>query len=153
MLEKSQKTGISKFKHKLHHLLTSKEQSFFVQFIRCSFAGGLAFVVDFSVFAFLTEVCHLYYIISNSISFTFGVLVNYFISISWIFPDSKFNSRKVEFVTFAVIGIIGLALTNLLLWGFSHFLGFHHLLSKALAAGIAYIWNFLIKKYWLFNSK
>ena len=132
-------------------LFIQENDHFFVQFIRCSFAGGVAFIVDFLIFAFLTEICHLHYIVSNTISFTFGVSVNYFITILWVFPNSKFDNKKLEFLSFTIIAIIGLILSNLLLWGFTYLLGIHHLLSKALSAGIAYIWNFLVKKYWLFK--
>jgi len=140
------------FKNEFNRLFIQKNDQFFTQFFRCTVAGGIAFMVDFSTFALLTELCNLHYIVSNTISFTFGVCVNYFITVFWVFTSSKFENKKLEFLSFTIIAIIGLILSNLLLWGFTHFLGIHHLLSKALSAVIAYIWNFLMKKYWLFNS-
>jgi len=138
-------------KNKFHHLFIQNNNQFFVQFVRYFFTGGLAFLVDFGMLVFLTEICGFYYIFSNTISFTLGLLISYTITIFWVFTKSKFSNRKLEFAFFAVIGIIGLVLTNVLLWCCTHVFGIYYLLSKIIATGIVYIWNFLAKKYWLFK--
>ena len=134
------------------YLVEQNDNQFFVQFVRYFFTGGLAFLVDFGMLAFLTEICGIHYIISNTISFTLGLSISYIITIFWIFTKSKFDNRKLEFTFFAIIGIVGLVLTNLLLWCFTHVFGVYYLLSKIIAAAFVFIWNFLVKKYWLFKK-
>jgi putative flippase GtrA len=142
---------MSILKNSFHHLFIQKSDHLLVQFIRCSVAGGTAFVVDFFTLAFLTEICGLHYILSNTVSFTLGLFVNYFITIFWVFTNDYRLNRRAEFLSFAVIGIVGLGLTNLLLWSFTNLLSIYYLLSKIISAGIVYIWSFLAKKYWLFK--
>ncbi|MDR1879032.1 MAG: GtrA family protein [Bacteroidales bacterium] len=147
-------TKYTNSKHKwLHKIFIEKTNNFFVQFFRYFFVGGLAFLVDFAALALFTEVCHFHYIISNTISFTLGLLVNYFISVLWVFNNSNVKNRKLEFVLFAIIGIIGLGINDLALWIFTHGYGIFYLLSKVLAAMVSYLWNFLARKYFLFNNK
>ena len=56
-----------------------------LQLMRYTFVGGVAFVVDFALLYILTEYCHFYYIASATISFIAGLLVNFIISILWVF--------------------------------------------------------------------
>ncbi len=122
-----------------------------MQFVRYFFVGGLAFAVDFGMLAFFTEVCGIHYITSNTLSFVLGLLVNYFISIHWVFTNSSFKNRKLEFFFFAIIGVIGLALNDAVLWICTQQIGIFYLLSKVIAAATSYLWNFFARKYLLFK--
>ncbi len=55
------------------------------QIIRFAFVGGGAFVIDYGVMIFLTEVGGLNYLISSAISFTVSVIFNYIMSVKWVF--------------------------------------------------------------------
>ena len=139
-------------KNAFRHLFIQKSNHFFVQYFRYFFVGGLAFVVDFGMLAFFTEVCGIHYIVSNTLSFTLGLLVNYFISIFWVFTDSKLKSRKLEFTFFAVIAVTGLVLSDLLLWVFTYYVGIYYLTAKIIVSVIVWQWNFLARKYLLFKA-
>lgn len=123
-----------------------------IQFFRYLFVGGLAFVVDFGLLYVLTEFCGLHYLLSATISFTAGLMINYLISMVWIFQSSGYN-KLVEFLTFAAIGIVGLLLTNLLMWVFTDHVGVHYMISKMLTTAIVLSWNFFARKYILFSKK
>ena len=56
-------------------------------------------------------------------------------------------SREAEFMVFVIISLIGLGLTELLMWVFTDGLGLFYLLSKAIAAVIVLLWNFFAKKF------
>ena len=56
-----------------------------IQFIRYFFAGGLAFVVDFALFALCLRVFGLHYLWANFIGLIAGLVINYVISILWVF--------------------------------------------------------------------
>ena len=87
-------------------ILFENTTNLFIQLFRYTLVGGLAFVVDFGLLFFLTEYVRLHYLISATISFLAGLLVNYVISTQWIFRDSKIKNKKVEFILFGLIGII-----------------------------------------------
>jgi putative flippase GtrA len=146
-------------RHKTHNLMrrwirelfVRKTEHVLIQSFRYLFVGGAAFAVDFLMLVFLTEVCRLHYIVSNSIAFLSGLTVNYLICIRWVFTTSGIGKRPLEFLAFAAIGLVGLGLNNLLLWGFTHFAGIYYMISKALAAIVVYLWNFLGRKYFIFK--
>ena len=115
--------------------------------------GGIAFLADYSLLYILTEGLHLHYLLSATVSFVAGLIVNYLISTLWIFRHSKLNNRMAEFAVYAIIGVVGLLFNNLLMYLFTDCLNIHYMLSKLITAALVMCWNFLGRKYILFNTK
>lgn len=134
-----------------HKLFYGSTDKLLVQFVRYFFVGGFAFVVDFGLLYILTEYARLHYLLSATLSFIAGLLVNYIISCLWVFNGSKFKNRLVEFLFFAAIGVVGLALNDTLIWLFTDCIGTHYMFSKIVAAAIVYLWNFFARKYLVFR--
>jgi len=112
----------------------------------------LSFCVDFGLLALLTEAGRLFYLVSAGISFLAGTTVSYLLSILWVFDVRRFSSRGLEYLVFVLVGMIGLALNEALLWLFTEPLGIHYLLSKIIAATIIFFWNFAARKRILFQQ-
>ncbi|MDR0790041.1 MAG: GtrA family protein [Bacteroidales bacterium] len=140
-------------KDKLQRLFLNKTNKVLLQLFRYTFVGGFAFVVDFGLLWLLTDVCGLYYILSATLSFSTGLCVNYFISVKVVFFESKVCNKKLEFFFVGVIGVVGLALNNGLLWFFTEQLAIYYLFSKIIAAILVYLWNFFARRYLLFDKK
>lgn len=136
----------------IDRLFVKKTDNFFVQLIRYTFVGGFAFVVDFGLLWILTEFAGFHYVLSATISFIAGLLVNYFISTLWVF-ESKMKSKAVEFIAFTLIGIVGLGLNDLFIWLFTEQLHIHYMASKLITAVLVYLWNFMARKYFVFTKK
>ncbi|WP_346702176.1 GtrA family protein [Barnesiella sp. An22] len=134
-----------------HKLFYGSTDKLLVQFVRYFFVGGFAFVVDFGLLYILTEYARLHYLLSATLSFIAGLLVNYIISYLWVFNGSKFKNRLVEFLFFAAIGVVGLALNDALIWLFTDCIGTHYMFSKIVAAAMVYLWNFFARKYLVFR--
>lgn len=134
-----------------HKLFYGSTDKLLVQFVRYFFVGGFAFVVDFGLLYILTEYAGLHYLLSATLSFIAGLLVNYIISCLWVFNSSKFKNRLVEFLFFAAIGVVGLALNDTLIWLFTDCIGTHYMFSKIVAAAMVYLWNFFARKYLVFR--
>ena len=81
---------------KIKSLFVGDTDNTFIQFFRYCFVGGFAFVVDFGVMTLLTEVFSVYPVVSSTVSFVAGLLVNYLLSTFWIFKNSKiiFNAYQ-----------------------------------------------------------
>ena len=135
----------------LKKILLESTNNTFLQFIRYTFVGGFAFVVDFILLYVLTEYMHIYYLLSATISFTVGLIVNYLFSKIWIFQTER-KIQLIEFLVFSFIGVIGLGFNNLFLWLFTEYCAIHYLLAKIFTTIIVYIWNFFARKYILFNK-
>ena len=134
-------------------LLKNPTNNWFIQLFRYCFVGGLAFPVDYGLLALLTEVFGLHYLVSATIAFIAGLVVNYFLSTSWVFRQSTLDSKWAEFFVFSVIGVVGLGLNNLLLYLFTDLCDIHYLISKLLTAAIVMLWNFGARKIILFNKR
>lgn len=137
--------------HLFKRLFYGTTDRLLVQFVRYFFVGGFAFVVDFGLLYILTEYAGLHYLLSATLSFISGLLVNYIISCIWVFSNSKFKNRLVEFLFFAAIGVVGLLLNDALIWLFTDCIGTHYMFSKIVAAAIVYLWNFFARKYLVFR--
>lgn len=132
-------------------LLRGATESTPTQFLRYSLVGGMAFLVDFgSLYAF-TEFGGLPYLVSAALAFVLGLCTNYVLSISWVFSSRKLGNRWLEFGVFALIGLVGLGLNELIIWQFTETIGLHYLVSKIVSAGVVLFWNFFARKYALFK--
>jgi putative flippase GtrA len=122
------------------------------QFLRYAVVGGLAFAVDAGLLWALTALAGFYYLLSAAISFTAGLVVNYLLSRFWVFDRRTLSSTTLEFAIFTLIGIVGLGLNQLVMWGFTEKLGLYYLLSKCCAAGCVLLWSFGARKWALFSG-
>ncbi len=133
----------------LHKMLISGGGThLLIQLFRYLIVGGVAFIVDFGLLAFLTEKFELPYQLSACISFVAGLTVNYVLSIFWVFnSQAQGRSAKVaEFTLFAIVGVVGLGLNALIMWLFTEKAGFHYLLSKIVSTIIVFAWNFFARR-------
>lgn len=135
----------------LRRVFVHKTQNTYVQFFRYGFVSVAALAVDFGGLVFLKEYAHLNYLLAATISFVAGLIVNYLLSAFWVFHSSKLLNKKHEFLLFTGIGLIGLGLTDLILWILTSGLGIYYVLSKAIATVIVYFWNFGARKKYVFH--
>lgn len=133
-------------------LFKSPTESLFIQLFRYGFVGGIAFLVDYGTMVMLTEIIGMHYLLSATISFILGLTTNYLISISWVFNQHKIANRWIEFLVFALIGIIGLGLNDSIMFLCTGRCGIHYTLSKIIATVIVFFWNFFARKIILFKQ-
>lgn len=121
------------------------------QFVRYIIVGGVAFLFDFVILYLLTEYANLHYLLSAMFAFIVGLTINYLLSINWVFNIRRVKEKKLEFVIFATIGIVGLGLNEFFMWLITQYLLFHYLLSKVLTTAVIFFWNFYARKIVLFK--
>ena len=124
----------------------------FVQLFRYVLVGGLAFVIDYGSLFVLTESFGVNYLLSAAIAFILGLLVNYLLSTIWVFADSRLNNKMAEFTVFAVIGLVGLVLNEVIMYICSDILNIHYIFSKLCSTGMVFFWNFFGRKFILFTK-
>lgn len=124
-----------------------------VQVFRYGIAGLTAATVDTGLLALLTELFgENLLLLWTAIAFACGLATTYIMSIKWVFSNRTMN-QAAELTIFIVIGLVGLGLTELLVWFFAIKLGWHYLLAKITAATTVFVWNFTAKKLLLFRNK
>jgi putative flippase GtrA len=125
------------------------------QFLRYFVTGGLAFVVDFGAFALALYYFDIHYLISNLIGLAAGNVVNYLLTVRWVFSTEKRKMEKyvfLEVVVFVLISLLGMGLNELLMYVFVGILHIQEMVSKVVAAIIVLLYNFLARKFILFKS-
>ena len=135
----------SKVKEIFKKLFITKTNNSLIQFLRYFFVGGVAAIVNIGMLYIFTEVFHIYYVISNILAFTLGLIVNYLLSKKLVFQDNVVDKRK-EFIIYALIGVLGLGLDTLLVLILSDKLKIYYMLSKIISTIIVFVWNFMARK-------
>jgi len=126
------------------------------QFIRYSFAGGIAAVVNTGLYAIVWRLLHPVwpghdYQVANVIGFLAGNLVNYLLSTHFVFDYHRLGKPSQEFGAYFLIGLAGLACSALILWLLVGSLHLHRDLAKIITVGIVFGWNFGARKVLLFT--
>ena len=122
------------------------------QFFKYLVVGGLAFVVDYTILFLLARYAGLHYLLAATAGFILGLVTNYLLCIGWIFDQRSMQNTVHEFAIFTMIGIAGLGLNNGLMYVATDLAGVHYLLSKLLAAACVLIFNFGLRRYFLFTN-
>lgn len=119
------------------------------QFMKFGVVGVIAFVIDYGLMVFLTEVFGINYLISATISFCVSTVFNYFASMRYVFRHKEGMSRHREFVIFVALSVVGLLLNNLCMWAGVELLHIHYMITKIGATAIVSVFNFVTRKIFL----
>lgn len=121
------------------------------QFMKYFLAAGVGYIVDFGAMVLCKEIFQLHYLVSATIGFIVGLVVVYIVSSRYVFGESKIKSRRHEFVLFALIGLVGLGILNLVMWILTSGISIDYMVSKILATVAVYMWNFLARRALYYN--
>lgn len=133
----------------------SNKRNIVGQFLRYFVTGGLAFIVDFGVFSLALYYFDVHYLIANLIGLMAGNVVNYLLSLGWVFSAEKRKMEKhrmLEITVFIVISLIGVGLNEVLMLFMVGKLSLNEMFSKVVAAGVVLVYNFLARKFILFRG-
>jgi putative flippase GtrA len=135
---------------KLWQALLSPTHNILVQIPRALVVSALAAALDVGVLVLLVELASWQPTFAAVISYLLGGVLQYVLSSLWVFPNSPKNVA-VGFIAFSLLSLVGLAITWGTMWLLYDNMGVHYLLAKVAALGLAFCWNFLSRRYWLFR--
>lgn len=146
-------------KNSTNNRIAKRVRSFFfdksdktsIQLFKYFFVGGIAYTVDFGSLFILTDLVKVHYLISAAIAFTLGLITNYSLSIIWVFSKRTVADKRLEFILFSIIGLVGLGLNEVIIWFFTEWIHFHYLISKVFSTVVVFFWNFFARKKILFT--
>ena len=92
---------------------------------------------------------HINPLIANIISFSVSVIYNYIASVKWVFNVNKDKNKIRLLVEFLVFSVIGLLLSELLLWVGIEKMNLNAMLTKIIATAIVMVFNFITRKLFL----
>lgn len=124
-----------------------------LQFFRYIFVGGVATIADWGVLFLLTDIVHIYHLISACISFFAGLIINFLLSKLMVFnADTARVNNVLEFIAYAIIGAVGLGITEIIMFAFTDCLNLYYMWSKAIATAITLMWNYIARKKIIYSK-
>lgn len=111
-------------------------------------AGAL--IIDITVLFILVHYFSWWYVAAATTSFLVGLLIVYALSVNLVFKYRRFNNQRMEFASFAGVGIVGVAINAAAISFGVKMLGMHYLIAKCAAAGFTFVWNFVARRQFLF---
>lgn len=121
------------------------------EFARYFLISIVAFIVDYSMFLLGLRVLGLGWALAASLGFVLGVFVSYILSIFWVFRCRRLEDNFAgEFLGFFVVGLLGLLVTQAVLWVGIYKLSISAELARIAAAGATFVFNFVVRKVFLF---
>ena len=117
-----------------------------IQFVRSIVVSTIALAFDFGLLIVLIQVFDLYYLLAAALSYSVGVVVNYELSVRWVFADHKLASKKAEFTIFATVNTIGLGLNLAIIAGLVELFSTDYRWAKVVSTVAVFFWNFILGK-------
>ncbi len=124
----------------------------FLQVVKFGVVGVIAFVIDYSLMVLFVEVFHWNEIVSTGLSFTLSLIVNYLLSMKYVFKTREGMSKSKEIIIFVITSVIGFLINILVMWIGTDILNISYLIDKLVATVVVMIWNFISKKLLLENN-
>ncbi len=122
------------------------------QIMKFGVVGVICFGIDYGLMIFLTELCGISYLVSSGISFSVSVVVNYTLSLKFVFETDKDNNKVVEFLIFIILSVVGLGINQVLMWVCVDKLHVYYMISKIGVTGVVMVYNFVTRKLILEKS-
>jgi len=124
------------------------------EFLRYFLVSLVALSVDLGIFSFALRVLAVPWAIAACLGFCAGLVTAYYLSIKYVFINRPLSfAPKTEFLTFAIIGVLGLLVTEIVLWLGIDCYQWNPEVSKLLAAVGTFLFNFLTRKFILFGAR
>ena len=119
------------------------------QFLKFAVVGLISFGIDWGMLIALVELFHLDFLMSTTVSFITSVVVNYWLSMKYVFDHREGMSRKREFTIFTILSVIGLALNDGIVLALNAGLGLEANIAKICATALVMVYNFVTRKIFL----
>jgi len=150
---------------KISEILKGRSKKTSVQFVRYIFVGGAAAAVQYLILIILAEAFSVNKVAAAAAGFIGGLVVNYIISVRWVFEGSGGKSKAAEFTVFSLIGVVGLLINELFIWFFDVILSDknmfggiiptdkYYLAGQLIATAAVFFWNFFARKILLYSKE
>ena len=121
-----------------------------MEIFRFAVTGGLSFLVDYGIMTLCKLLTPAPDWLSIGIGFTVSVLFNYWLCARWVFHGARKQDLKSG-VIFIGSSVIGLGLTELLMWIFMKYISIY--IAKIVVTLLVMVWNYIMKRIAVYGVK
>lgn len=132
------------------------------QIIRFGIVGLFCFFIDYGITTGLPYFFGVHYLVSKFFGFVISAVVNYILSIKFVFTNKKEMDKKKEFTVFLILSAIGLVINEIVIFICIDGVYRHNTLLQGyitdsqmlsigaiLATGVVMVYNFISRKLFL----
>ena len=132
------------------------------QILKFGVVGFLCFLIDFGITTGLANIFGVHYLISKFLGFVVSAVINYILSIKFVFTQKKEMDKSKEFTVFLILSAIGLVINEVVMYlcidviydnsnSLKSVLTREFIISVSsiLATGVVMVYNFISRKLFL----
>lgn len=112
--------------------------------------GGIATVVEWAMFYLLDSVVSLNYMLATTIAFAVSTFANWAAGRLIMFKGHE--SLLAELIKIYMTSIAGLLMNLFIMWVAIDCMGIPDFISKVVATGIVFFWNFAVRKLMIYKE-
>lgn len=119
--------------------------------VKYAVVGAIAAVIDLLIFVIFAKLLNFDYLAIGAIGFIIATAVNYLLSIRFVFESGvRFEFQKEVLLVF-LISFLALGVNQMVLYVGIGIFGWEMLLTKILATGTVFFWNFGARSRFIFK--
>ncbi len=111
--------------------------------------GGIATVAEWASFYLLDDTMGINYMLATTIAFAFSTFVNWLAGKILLFKENKDGIK--ELIQIYLTSIAGLIFNLIIMWVAIEIFSIPNFVSKVIATGIVFFWNFIIRKLFIYK--
>ena len=123
------------------------------QIIKFGAVGFLCFFIEYVLLILFKELLGWPVIAANTLAFTVSAIVNYILSILFVFDTDKEANQSKQFAVFFILAVGGLILNNVVLklgtMVLDPFWSRSYIIVKPFATGVVMVYNFITRKIFI----
>jgi len=153
--------------------LVRTNQKELIRFLKFSAVGTLGAVIDFGLLNLLVQLAGFPEDTAKACSFTVAVISNFVWNRLWVYPETRGEPLRKQFVQFSAVNVAGLIINMTIFkvsfWllgeggllaspasGLSLAIGMSHFVlslngANVIATGAVLFWNFFVNRFWTFR--
>ena len=120
------------------------------QLVRYLAMGSIVVIVEIGTFWLINSVLNINYLVATAASMLVGIILNWLGSKYLVFKESRFTPVK-EFILVFVVSLVGLVIQITTIYIMVDKLHLVPLVGKIAAIGVTFIWNFFIRRVYIFR--
>jgi putative flippase GtrA len=123
-----------------------------MRIVRYFFVGGVAAAVDIGIFTVAVKGFGFDWFFVALVSFLLATAVNYLLSIRYVFKSGVRFKKQAEVSLVFLVSGIGLVINQSVLWLLIETAGIDEVLSKLMATGTVFLWNYMARSRFIFKA-
>ena len=134
-------------------MISLAKKLFSITIIQYAIIGGTVAFADLVFFYVLTSNFPQHYLLINAAGFILGTFANYVLSIKFVFNSGARFNKPQEISLVFIVSSTGLVLNQMFLFTLHEYVELELLPAKIITVGLVFFWNYLARKYYVFQER